>query len=260
MKRTILCTLLLLSFSAGFMACKKSSSSTTPASNGSFPTPQADGGFYAIQMKYIGEITPSSSDTDMTSWTSEAWFGNYQSTKDAGLLNCNSVPMAYKDSSTGTTITYPMYMNSTTFFGTTLNFTTANPIVNWSVSGNTSNAIPAIDYNDSLAWGKLSSFVVPASSTAGSAITFQYNYSNLNTAPYEYLIYSVIGSKGNHSDTIAVHGSSFTVPSSITSAVAVAGDQMTVQLTLVKVSAAKTFGTKKYYFCKENVYDRFVQL
>ena len=252
---------LILVLFVGFASCKKSSDtpSVPPVTTlpGSPNLTNASGAFYAI---VIDALLKNGSGYDTTTInTPMAWFESTSQSKDAGTASCNAAPLVLKDTFFGTPFNNTWYTLKTdyTFTGTPLNFKGTSSIV-WKASGNSANAIPAINFSDNNPFGKITGFVVPSSITYGTGgLNVSFNFSN--STGTDQLLYLIKGSKDQKAGSLTLSTTTLSLTAAEVSSLGVKGDQLEVELIPVKISSS-VIGGKTYYFVKEYCINKYVDL
>jgi hypothetical protein len=267
MKKTILHFAMAMVICLVFLtSCKKSSDAPAQIStvdSSSYYQQNADGQVYCLYAQYKSKDPVLGINSSV--YSANAWFGNYQQSKDAGTVTCANVPLylSYSDTSflgQVTQVNNPIYFTKTQLFGTALPFDTTKNVLQWVVAGNAANNITGFTLNDSTAWPKLGYFNVPDTISVSSPLTLTYSFKNyqLGGSAYDYLILTFGGGSTRKNVVIDASKTSYTISAADLQTYVGTNNSATIQLTLTKISNFKTFGSKKYVAVKQQTLGYFV--
>ncbi len=232
-------TLLIVLFSS----CKKNdtpkTNSPTVGANGAVNISDADGALYAIQTTAYDTYN---SPTFELAQIATAWFGKYPAIVYAGAVNINGNPLD----------TALHLYSLDTFLSSDTIFSSSTLSGKWSVTGNSANGIAPFAYTDNTPAPVNPNFQLPASVSINSNLTVTHT----PTGGALGVLYQLIGDKGDTTKFVANTSSSITFTASEVKSVAVSGGAL--GLSIVPITYSSTvFGGKKYYFIKENEFNRY---
>lgn len=228
-----------------FSSCKKDEVPTpaegvTVNADGSLNLNDADGAFYAIQIRNYATYNGSSYDANQVAY---AWFGKFPSIVSGGIVKVNNTELDNMMN----------YYSAVGFlsFGDTL-FTGSNANASWNVQGNSGAGISAFTHTDNSSLPAGPAFTLPASININNSLTVNHTSTGGNIG----VLYTLAGDNGDTTKFVANTSSTVTFSSSEIKSVAISGGNP-IGLSIMPVSySTASYGNKKYYFVKQHQFTR----
>jgi hypothetical protein len=220
----------------------------TPAPTPTNPTPTpTDASGVLVALKTISTVTaPIIGPYKQEIGVPVAFFFNTPGTYiDGGAVSCNSNALTKQSNNTYT-------FTPSTSLPTGIDYSSG---VNWSVGGNSGNAVPNFSHSPSIGFPELDSIAGNISTvTRSSGVTITAT-NTINNA--DSVIFSVYGPNGIAQKTKSGNFSTHTFSASDLSNIGTG--QGFIQIATYKV-ADQTFSGKKYYFINEAVFSKLVTI
>jgi hypothetical protein len=227
-----------------FSGCKKDDvtppSDITINADGSLNISDADGAFYAIQIRNYDTYNSSSYEASQVAY---AWFGKFPAIVSGGIVKVNNTELD----------NIMNYYTAFGFlsFGDTL-FTGSNATANWNIQGNAATGIAAFTHTDNAALPTAPAFTLPASININNSLTVNHSSTGGNMG----VLYTLIGDNGDTTKFVPNSSSTITFTSAEIKSVAVSGGGA-IGLSVMPVSYSNaSYGNKKYYFVKQHQFTR----
>lgn len=203
----------------------------------------ANGAFYAVDNVVISEDfgTPDTSSIGF----GFAWFNSYTSTSNGGDVTCQGSLLDITNPFNNAQ-NLPWYYTISNY----IFYDQAVAAVDWNVTGNTANNVPAFSYTDPTPFPGINWFNIPSVIDINNSLTVNFTNTNTNDGVF----FTVAGDKGKFTKAGAANATSVTFTSAELKQAAYAGGyQIGIQVMPVKISTHNVSG-KKYYFVKQRAF------
>ncbi|HLP49660.1 MAG TPA: hypothetical protein VK154_02190 [Chitinophagales bacterium] len=253
MKKLTLPALVFASLLMLVSACKKDDDDNNNNNNQNNPLSTALGGspeiptgaagaLYAVNNYVVSDDGFGGTQVDELG-TAYAWFDSYVTTKNAGVVSCNSSEI--ENTFAGTTL--PWYYS----FGSYIDFSSTNT-ADWSVEGDAGSGVTGFTHTDNTPFPKCN-FTVPASINRNSSLTITSTNVGSNDAVF-YTLYGQGTPKVTKS--MPANATSATFTAAEVQSVSSSGSMVGIQVMPVKLTPVTKNG-KTYYFVKQWAYAQF---
>jgi hypothetical protein len=226
-----------------FSSCKKDDAAAPPIPDGVTVSPDgtlkpenADGAFYAIQSRLFD--TNNGTTYDIVH-SASAWVGTFPNIVDAGVVKVGTAELFNGGGFYAGNAILPY---DSLFSG--------NKAI-WDVQGNAGTGIAAFTHTDNTVFPAGPNFTLPASININNNLTINHTATGGTIG----VLYTLSGDNGDTTKYVPNNSSSITFTSSEIKSVAVTKSEIGVTVMPVTYSIA-TYGGKKYYFVKQNLYAR----
>lgn len=203
----------------------------------------AAGAFYSVDNVVISDDfgTPDTSSIGF----GFAWFDNYTATKNGGDVTCQGSLLDITNPfNNAQTLAWYYTISNYIFYDQSV------AAVDWNVTGNTANSVPAFSYTDPTPFPGINWFNIPATINTNNSLTINWTNTNTNDGVF----FTVAGDKGKFTKAGAANATSVTFTSAeLKQAAYDGGYQIGIQVMPVKISSHTVSG-KKYYFVKQRAF------